>query len=54
MGLNELIALLNNRLAYVASQRSEAFARGDLALTTTLDADIAKTTETLAILQNVK
>lgn len=51
MGLSELIALLNNRLAYLATQRAEAFSRGDITMMTTLDADTAKTTATLAILQ---
>ena len=52
MGLNELIALLNNRLAYLATQRAEAFTRGDITMMTALDADTAKTTATLNILQN--
>ena len=52
MGLSELIAILNNRLAYLATQRTEAFTRGDLTMMATLDADAARTTATLNILQN--
>ena len=51
MGLSELIALLNNRLAYLATQRAEAFSRGDISMMNSLDADTAKTTATLAVLQ---
>lgn len=52
MGLAELIAMLNNRLAYLAVQRTEAFSKGDVALISSLDADSAKTTATLNILQS--
>lgn len=52
MGLSELISILNNRLAYLAAQRAEAFTRGDLTMMASLDADSAKTTATLHILQN--
>lgn len=53
MGLAELIAILNNRLAYLASQRTEAFSRGDINMLALLDADIDKTTGTLHVLQQV-
>jgi hypothetical protein len=52
MGLSELISILNNRLAYLATQRAEAFSRGDLTMMAALDADSATTTATLHILQS--
>ena len=51
MGLAELIAILNNRLAYLALQRTEAFSRGDINMLALLAADIDKTTGTLTVLQ---
>lgn len=53
MGLSELITLLNNRLAYLATQRAEAFSRGDISMMTSLDADTAKTAATLHALQTL-
>jgi hypothetical protein len=51
MSLDELIALLQNRLAFNASQRVAAVQRGDVALVASLDADTATTQATLDALQ---
>lgn len=53
MGISELIALLNNRIAYLATQRAEAFSRGDITMMTNLDADTARTAATLSALQSL-
>ena len=53
MGLAELITLLNNRLAYLAAQRSEATSRGDISMIAALDVDFLKTSATLEILHSV-
>jgi hypothetical protein len=50
MTIDELIALLNNRLTFNAGQRAAAALRGDLAAVTLFDEDTATTTATLAIL----
>lgn len=43
----EIIAMLENRLSYNATQRAAAVARGDVALVALLDTDTATTTATL-------
>jgi hypothetical protein len=51
MSLDDLILLLQNRLAFNASQRAAAVHRGDIALVASLDADSATTQATLDALQ---
>lgn len=51
MSLAELIAILENRLAYNAAQRTYAVSRGDLALVQQYDADTATTQDSLAVLR---
>jgi hypothetical protein len=47
MSIEELINLLQNRLAFNATQRTAAVQRGDVALVTSLDVDTATTQATL-------
>lgn len=47
MSLNDLIILLENRLAFSHAQRIAAAQRGDVALVQQLDADMASTQATL-------
>lgn len=51
MSIEELVNLLQNRLAFNAQQRSSAAQRGDVALVASLDADSATTQATLDALQ---
>lgn len=51
MGIEDLIAMLENRLAFNASQRTAAVARGDIAYVSALDADDATTNTALAVLR---
>ena len=51
MSLDDLIKLLQNRLAFNAQQRAAAAQRGDIALVSSLDADSATTQATLDALQ---
>jgi hypothetical protein len=53
MGIKEIILLLNNRLTYMAQQRDQAVARGDITALTAIDADIAQTSSTLSALQTL-
>lgn len=50
MTIDELIALLNNRLGFIGTQRAAAAGRGDVAMVAALDEDAAATSATLAIL----
>lgn len=50
MSPEEVIAILTNRLAFIADQRELAEQRGDLAAVAGLDADATATSATLAIL----
>lgn len=47
MSINDLISMLENRLAYTRAQRTAAEQRGDIAQVAALDADIASTQATL-------
>ena len=47
MSINDLIILLENRLAFSHAQRVAAAQRGDVALVQQLDADMASTQATL-------
>lgn len=47
MSIQDLIALLQNRIAFNQGQRTSAVQRGDVALVQQLDADIASTQATL-------
>jgi len=47
MNIQELIALLQNRLAFNSVQRAAAFSRGDAAMVASFDADTASTQATL-------
>lgn len=51
MSIQDLITMLRNRLAFNATQRSAAVARGDVQHVSTLDADTASTQVTLAALE---
>ena len=53
MNINDLIALLQNRLVFNKEQRKAAFSRGDAALVASLDADSANTQVTLDQLQTL-
>lgn len=48
MTIDELIALLTNRLAFIASQRATAVLRGDVTMVAALDEDAAVTAATLS------
>lgn len=47
MSIQELIALLQNRLTFNVTQRAAAYARGDAALVASIDMDSASTQATL-------
>ena len=47
MSIQDLIALLENRITFNQTQRNAASQRGDVALVQQLDADIASTQATL-------
>jgi len=49
----EVVRLLNNRLAYQRQQRTIAEQRGDSAAINQIDADIDEAERTLAVLQEV-
>jgi hypothetical protein len=51
MSIDELISILQHRLAFNASQREMAVMRGDLVTIAALDADTASTQVTLAVLE---
>jgi hypothetical protein len=53
MSIDELILILQRRLAFNASQRETAALRGDLVSIAALDADTASTQATLAVLQTL-
>lgn len=53
MTLQELIAMLENRLRFNQSQRTSAAQRGDIALVASLDADMAETQNTLLQLREL-
>lgn len=53
MSIQDLIALLQNRLTFNAGQRAAAFARGDAALVASIDADTVSTQATLDQLQSL-
>ena len=48
MTIDEIVTILKNRLAMLATARQAAVDQGDLAHTTTIDTDIAETTTSLA------
>jgi hypothetical protein len=52
MSIEELITLLRNRLSFAQTRRTEAFQRGDIETVATIDADIAATNSTLAVLES--
>jgi hypothetical protein len=52
MTIEELIALLRNRLSFAQTRRTEAFQRGDIETVTAIDADIAATNASLAVLES--
>ncbi len=52
MGIEELIAMLENRLALNAQQRAAAFARGDVNHVASIDADDATTRTSLEVLRS--
>lgn len=47
MNIQDLITLLQNRIAFTQAQRAAAVQRGDIALVQSLDSDIASTQGTL-------
>jgi hypothetical protein len=53
MSIQDLIKLLQNRLAHNAQQRDIAAQRGDITSVTAIDADTASTQATLAVLMAV-
>jgi hypothetical protein len=53
MSINDLIALLQNRIAFIASQRDAAVERGDIAQVYLLDTDKITTQSTLETLKAV-
>ena len=53
MSIKDLLALLNNRLAFLASQRASAVQRGDVAVVSQTDAETAVTQATIDQLQSL-
>lgn len=51
MDPQDLIKMLENRLAYNTQQRAAAFSRGDLSSVQSYDVDNAKTEASLAVLR---
>lgn len=51
MTIKDLLTLLNNRLAFLASQRASAVQRGDVAVVAQTDAETAVTQATIDQLQ---
>jgi hypothetical protein len=52
MSIEELIALLRNRIAFAQTRRIEAFQRGDVETVAAIDADISATNASLAVLES--
>ena len=53
MTIDELIAILENRLHFLAVQRDAAFGRGDALTVSALDADIGTTSSSLEALRSL-
>jgi hypothetical protein len=51
MGIEDLIAMLESRMSFNATQRAAAVSRGDIALVTALDADDATSSAALNVLR---